>query len=224
MQEQINQNPRDSDKVHIAFTEWLFISAFGRNTVAPRFDNMGGAIAVGGFFNMLLENANIVPVSDMTGIVEFAGIWKKRGRVYATPSYYAFQLYSTAPVSTPVEADTNSPKYDVHEGITRLPEISNVPYLDVVAALNEAGDRLTLFCVNRHLNQDLSGTISVSGFTPKGHASIDSLFSTSIYDANSEDEPEAVTPAHSDVRLNGTELKYTFRHESVTRIELSSQP
>jgi alpha-L-arabinofuranosidase len=223
MQEQINQAPGDQGKVHLAFTEWLFIPRGGHNAAAPSFQNMGGAVAAGGIFNMLLQHADVVPVSDMTGIIEFAGIWKKRGRVYATPAYYAFQLYSTAPIITPVTVEANSPKYDVKSGITRLPEIQNVPYLDVVAAVNQSGDRLTLFCVNRHLNRDLPATISLSGFLPGGKAVVDSLFSTSIYDTNTEDEPLAVKPAHSEIPLNGSTLTYTFVHESVTRIELAAR-
>ncbi len=223
MQNQINQIPGDRDRVHLAFTEWLFNSRNARSEVAPDFDNMGGAVAAAGMFNMLLENANIVPISDMTGIIEFAGIWKKRGQVYAAPAYYAFQLYSTAPITMPVTVETNSPQYDVHGGITRLPEIRGVPYLDVVAALNETGNRLTLFCINRHLNQDIPAAISLSGFLPIGTASVDSLFSSSIYDANTEDEPLAVTPAHSDIRLNGPIFNYTFAHESVTRIEFRAR-
>ena len=95
------------DKVHIAFTEWLFISLrWQQHSDAPRYDNMGGAIGTAGFFNMLMQNASIVPISDMTGIIEFAGIWKKRGRVYGTPSYYTFRLYSTAgPTPVAVESD-----------------------------------------------------------------------------------------------------------------------
>ncbi len=33
---------------------------------------------------MLLRSSDIVKVSDMTGIIEFAGIWKKQGRVFAS--------------------------------------------------------------------------------------------------------------------------------------------
>jgi alpha-N-arabinofuranosidase len=219
MQAQIDQTP-NKDKVHIAFTEWLFVARDGRVTNAPRFDNMGGAVAAGSFFNMLLQNSDIVPISDMTGIIEFAGIWKKRGRVFAAPAYYAFQLYSSAPVSSLVAVQTDSEKYNVHNGISRLPEIEGVPYLDVVAAVNEGGDRLTLFCVNRHVNRDIKGSISIRGFKAAGTASVDSLFSSSIFDVNSEDEPLAVVPSHSQVPVKSGSLVYTFPHESVTRIEL----
>ena len=98
-----------------------------------------------GFFNMLMRNADIVPISDMTGIIEFAGIWKKRGQVYAASAYYAFRMYSNADATRPVAVETHSGLYDVHQGVTRLPEIEGVPYLDVVAAFNDTWDPPTFF-------------------------------------------------------------------------------
>ncbi len=170
MQEQIDESANFHDKAHLAFTEWLFVCCNGRAADAPRWDNMAGAVATGGFFNMLIRNADIVPVSDMTGIIEFAGIWKKRGRVFGTPAYYTFQMYSSAQPDVAVEVENNSGHYDVHQGVTRLPEIRDVPYLDTVAVMNKVKGRLTLFCVNRHLTQDLAATISITGFAARGTA------------------------------------------------------
>jgi alpha-N-arabinofuranosidase len=223
MQDQINQNAGFRDKAHIAFTEWLYVCCGGGNANAPRFDNMGGAIGTAGFFNMLIQNADVVPISDMTGIVEFAGIWKKRGRVYAAPSYYAFRLYSTADMETPVAADNTAGTYDVHHGVTRLPDIPNVPYLDVVAALSKDKSTLTLFCVNRSLDRDFPAAISVDGFTAAGKAAIDTLSAESIYDGNSETDPSGVVPVHSIASIGSGPLTHTFRHESVTRIELHAK-
>ncbi len=205
--------------VRTAFTEWLFHAP---EDVAPRFDNMGGAIATGGFLNMLLRNADMVPVSDMTGVIEFGGIWKKRGRVYGTPAYYAFSMYSTSGASQPVATDTQGETYDVHGGITRIPEIPNVPYLDVVAAVNDAKDTLTLFCVNRDLARDLSADISLNGFVPAS-AKVTTLFSSSIYDQNDELHPEAVHPHSEPVTIQSPKFQYTFRHESVTVIQLKNK-
>ncbi len=223
MQAQINESGKFRNKAHLAFTEWLFACCNADVADAPRFDNMGGAIETGGFFNMLLQNADIVPISDMTGIIEFAGIWKKRGQVYATPSYYAFQLYSSADIHTPVAVRTDSVHYNVHGGVTRLPDIMDVPYLEVTSALNAAGDRLTLFCVNRNLTQDLPATISLNGFAAKPQAVIQSLSASSIYEVNNEMRPQAITPLSSSAAVQNNQLNYTFRHESVTRIELTKQ-
>ena len=92
-QQQIDEHPAFAHRAHVAFTEWLFI---GNRDGVPSFRNMGGAVDTAGFFNMLMRNADVVPISDMTGIMEFAGIWKSRGQVYGAPGYYAFRMYSTA--------------------------------------------------------------------------------------------------------------------------------
>ncbi len=225
MQAQINESGNFRDKAHIAFTEWLFVCCGGANSAAnaPRFDNMGGAVAAGGFFNMLMQNADIVPISDMTGIIEFAGIWKKRARVYGTPSYYVFRMYSTADADLPVEVQNESGHYDVHQGVTRLPEIENVPYLDTVAVLNKDRNRLTLFCVNRHLTEDIPANISISGFAPRPTGTVESLSAPSIYEGNDELRPGYIKPAESSVEVANSEVRFTFRHESVTRIEFSAR-
>ena len=203
--------------VRTAFTEWLFWSA--EDQFSPRYDNMGGAIGTAGLLNMLLRNSDIVPISDMTGIIEFGGIWKKRGRVFGVPAYWVFRMYSNAEVARLVETQDNGQKYDVEQGSTRLPTIANVPYLDVVAAINSSGNKLTLFCVNRHLTRDIETRIDLSGFRPT-NSTARSLFANSIYEKNDETEPEHIHPLITSLSVDSGELKYTFRHESVTVIEL----
>ena len=205
-----------ANTVRTAFTEWLF---HGSSDTVPRYDNMGGAIAAAGFLNMLLRNADIVPISDMTGIIEFGGIYKKRSRVYGTPAYYAFSMYSNSGIAHLVSTTTQGPTYDVHEGIERIPEVPNVPYLDVVTAMNDANDTVTLFCVNRDLSRDLSASISIRGFVPS-KATAQALYSSSIYDQNDEVHPEAVRPRTEALGINSPLFSYIFRHESVTVIQL----
>jgi alpha-L-arabinofuranosidase len=223
MQQQIDASSNFRDKAHIAFTEWLFVCCDGRFPNAPRWDNMAGAVATGGFFNMLIRNADIVPISDMTGIIEFAGIWKKRGRVFGTPAYYTFQLYSTSEPDLAVEVTNNSGHYNVHQGVTRLPEISDVPYLDTVAVMDKGKDRLTLFCVNRHLSEDIPATISISGFAAHGLAKIRTIHAASIYEINDEADPEHITPEESSLPASGAPFAYTFQHASVTRIDFAAR-
>ena len=217
MHKQTQENPQARDRVKTAFTEWLF---WARQGDAPRYDNMGGAISTAGFLNMLMRVADIVPIADMTGIMEFGGIWKRRGGVFGAPSYWAFRMYSNANAVQVVEARTEVEKYDVEQGSIRLPSIPDVPYLDVVAARNEAGDKLTLFCVNRHLARDIAARISVAGFAPGPEGFEQTLFAASIYDKNDEAHPEAVIPRERSLKWEGAELECTFRHESVTVIEL----
>ena len=214
---QIQSVPAAHDKVKIAFTEWLF---GGEGERTPRYDNMGGAITNAGFLNMLMRLADIVPVSDMTGTIYFGGIWKERSRVYGVPSYWAFRMYSNAEATTPVEITTSSKKYDVEQGSKRLPKIPDVPYLDVVAALNDSGDTLTLFCVNRHLTQDIATNISFIAFKPTTEVAVQSLYARSIFEKNDEVTPEAVYPRECSAKMKSSQLEFTFRHESVTVLTL----
>lgn len=217
-QQQIDSFPAFAHQAHIAFTEWLFI---GNRPGTPSFTNMGGAVDTAGFLNMLMRHAAIVPVSDMTGIMEFAGIWKKRGQVYAAPGYWALRMYSTAHASRPVAVETQSGSYSVEHGVGRLPDISNVPYLDVVAALNDAGDRLTLFCVNRSLDTDIPAQIRIDGFAADGNAEVETLRADNIDEGNDEDNPDLVIPGQTSEAVSGGALRHVFPRESVTVLTLS---
>lgn len=79
--DQIQQSPH-RDRVNTAFTEWLMVS---NSHTAPNFTNMGGALFAAGFLNMVLRNSDIIPISNMTGIIEFGGIWRKRGQGLRCP-------------------------------------------------------------------------------------------------------------------------------------------
>ena len=216
-QQQIDQQPAFAKRAHVAFTEWLFV---GNRESVPNFRNMGGAIDTAGLFNTLMRNADVVPISDMTGIMEFAGVWKKRGQVYAAPGYYAFRMYSTAHPVTPVVVTTNAGSYTVTKGVTRLPDIEDVPYLDVTAALDESKKTLSLFCVNRSLSIDIPVDLVVRGFSASAQAEVQTLESASINDQNDEDEPERVLPKHTQERVARGAMQHVFPHESVTVITL----
>ncbi len=219
MQAQIDGVPGFAGKAHVAFTEWLYV---GNARTAPVYSNMGGAIGAAGFFNMLMRNADVVPISDMTGIIEFAGIWKKKSQVYGAPAYWAFRMYSNADATRPVAVETHAGTYDVHQGVGRLPEIAAVPYLDMVGALNDAGDTLTLFCVNRSLERDMDTTISVKGFAART-ADAQVLRADSIYEGNDEEEPEHVVPAANSAQVKGDGVRFVFPHESVTVMTLKKK-
>jgi alpha-N-arabinofuranosidase len=210
------------DFVKIAFTEWLFWAE--GNNAPVRYDNMGGAVASGGFLNMLMRNAEIVPLSNMTGTIYFAGIQKERSKVFGTPAYWVFRMYSNADATTPVQTQVTSEKYDVASGSTRLPAIPQVPYLDVVAARSDSGTTLTLFCVNRHLTRDLATEISVAGFRNPAVLSAQSVYASSVHSKNESSSAEAVVPTDTKVTANGQKLSITLHPASVTVISLRGTP
>ena len=217
MERQIEGDAQARGRVRIAFTEWLFAGAVERT---PMFNNLGGALSTAGFLNTLMRVADFTPVSDMTGLIEFGGIWQKNGRVYGVPAYWAFRMYSTADATRLVESKVEGAAYDVEDGVRRIPSIHAVPYLDVAAALNDAGSRLTLFCVNRSLTEATAAEIKVAGFAARS-ARGQELTAGDLYQVNGPEQPEAVAPRAVAVQAGTGGLRHTFPARSVTVIELS---
>lgn len=216
-QNQIDATPGYKDKVHLAFTEWLWT---GGRPEAPNFRNTGGAITTGAFLNMMMRNSSIVPISDMTGIVEFAGIWKEKGQVFASPAYYVFKMYSTSDISRLVDVTADSGLYSIAQGIKRLPDIDNVPYLDVVAAVSQDRRRLTLFCVNRSVNADITVHIQLNDFGAVSTAAVQTLSSASLTDGNDEAAPTRVTPKETVEQIPAGTWMHIFPRASVTVISI----
>jgi alpha-N-arabinofuranosidase len=219
MKRQIDADPATRDRVRIAFTEWLFN---GPAASAPTYDNLGGALCTAGLLNTLLRTADFTQVSDMTGLIEFGGIWQKRGRVYGVPAYWAFRMYSRADAAAVVETKVQSEQYDVDDGVKRIPAIHGVPYLDVVSAVNATGNRLTLFCVNRHLTRPIAASIRLAGFTAASSRA-QQLASKSLYGGNSEEHPDAIVPVDLPLNAQGRAFEFNFPPLSVTVIELDRE-
>ncbi len=217
MKAQIEADPKARGRVKIAFTEWLYS---GDRTRAAMYDNLGGALAAAGFLNTLMRVADFTPIADMTGLIEFGGIWQKRARTYGVPAYWAFRMYSTADGTRLVDTRTEVERYDVEQGVRRIPNITGVPYLDVVAALNDAGDKLTLFCVNRHLTRDLRASVRLGGFTAAA-AQGSQLTAANVIAVNSEETPEAIVPIPLTLQAQGAEFEHIFPRLSITVIQLA---
>ncbi len=205
-------------EVKFAFTEWL-LGARDPHAV-PNYDNMGGAVFAGGFLNAMMRNSDAVSIANMTGILEFGGIWKKREQVYASPAYWVLRTYANARPYALLKVDSTSPTYNISKGILQLPDIVGAPYLDVVAAESEDGSKLLLFCVNRHITRPESAMIDPGSFkVDDGSVRVTTVASDSVLTANDEYNPGRVTAVTRTERFTARHL-YTFPNASVTVIEI----
>ena len=206
--------------VKVAFTEWL---AVPDGHPAPGFSNLGGALFAGGFLNMLMRNTDAIAISDMTGIIEFAGINKKHGQAFGAPAYWVLREYASTRPQILLSVATDTPTYDVHQGNQRLAEIKDVPYLDVVAAESTDKKSLVLFCVNRSLThaEEAEIDLSAAGMT-KGNARITTITGESILAENDELNPTKVSPQTHSQAFKG-KLMHSFPARSVTVISLTQE-
>ncbi len=214
LHEQIDSNPATRGRVKIAYSEWMFRSPAGSRL--PNFDNMGGAVIAAAWLNMLARNADWIPIANMTGLVEFAGLHKKRGRTYATPQYWALYLYLKYAGDTVIGTETQTAQYDVHGGQSFAPDISGVPYLDVLGTLESATGRIALFVVNRRPHVTQPASIRVEGFNPDPDVKVLTLASPSLLDKNDEEHQNAVRPVESYALIEGGALRHNFPAGSVS--------
>jgi alpha-N-arabinofuranosidase len=225
VQAQVDKNPELRGKVHFAVTEWLFNSkGFGERNFtneSPSWMNEGGAVLAAGFLNTLLRHSSEVKIADMTGIMEFAGIWKHREQVYAMPAYYAFQMYTPVKGDTILPLTSDSGTYSVRGGVKPLDSVDSVPYIDVVATRSRDGRTVTLLCVNRSLEQDVPTHFDLGSMRITGAGQMQQIKSVSRYERNDEVEPEHVVPVPSTVTAgDGKTLTVTLPRESVSVIRV----
>jgi alpha-N-arabinofuranosidase len=211
---QIEANPSTRDRVKVAYSEWLFRSPAGSRL--PNFDNMGGAVIVAAWLNMLALHADWIPVSNMTGLMEFGGIHKARGRTYVTPQYWALYLYSRYAGDTVIGTEARVAQYDVHGGQVFAPEIASVPYLDVLGTVDSKSGDVALFVVNRDTKSSQAASIRLSGFAPAGVVKVLTLAAPSLLDKNDEERPNTIRLAESNEVMRGQTLKSIFPAGSVT--------
>jgi alpha-L-arabinofuranosidase len=228
MQAQIDAAPGYKGTAQLAITEWLFNSKGEgeRNFTneSPSSRNEGGAVMIAAAFNTYLRHNTQVKLVDLTGLMEFAGIWKRREQVFASPAYYVFQMYSTAKNDIVLPVTTDSGTYSVKNGTQGYTEVPDVPYIDVVATRSPNKRTLTLFCVNRSLTDDSPVMIDLGGFVAMKIAKLEQITAVSRYVTNDEVEPKRVVPQVSSLNVTPKEpLTITLPHESVTVIHLQEE-
>jgi alpha-N-arabinofuranosidase len=198
MQAQIDAASGYKGTAHLAITEWLFNNKGEgeRNFTneSPSSRNEGGAVMIAAAFNTYLRHNSQVKLVNLTGLMEFAGIWKRREQVFASPAYYVFQMYSTAKDDTVLPVTTDSGAYSVKNGTQGYADVPDVPYIDVVATRSPNKRTLTLFCVNRSLTDDAPVEIDLGLFAAMGTAKVEQITAVSRYVINDEVEPKHVVP------------------------------
>ncbi len=183
----------------IALTEWGLIVGGPHWQDGPNHDTVAGAVYNALCLNAMLRQSDRVTLANMTAFMHGGGIKKPNGVVIVDPQYYTQQLYSCANLQTPVATDSVGPGADV-SARGYLPAVSDVPDVDLFAALDHTGRRLVLYAVNRQESQPRTVEVQVDGFT-SSRADATVLDGPSAKTRNTVAEPDACAPRASPVSL-----------------------
>lgn len=189
---QITEIAGPNAKTRIAPTEWGIIVGGDKWWESPNHDVHAGAIFNALTLNAFLRHSDWVTLANMTAFMHGGGIKKPNGVVIVDPQYWTQELYAAARPHTPVQTLTNGPGHDV-PARGQLPAVSNVPDVDVFAALTQDTKSLVVFAVNRHRTEARPLRLNVEDFAA-------SAVSATLLDApdpqtrNTIEHPDAVAP------------------------------
>ncbi|SDN98806.1 alpha-N-arabinofuranosidase [Alkalicoccus daliensis] len=121
--------------------------------------NFEDALLVGGILITFLKNADRVKMACMAQLVNVIApiMTDNMGSAWKQTIYYPYMHTSVFGRGTSLQPVVVSPKFDTKD-------FTDVPYIDSAVVYNEENEEVTVFTLNRHLEEDILVNINVSGF------------------------------------------------------------
>ncbi len=199
---------RSSKRLWLSFDEWNVWyrardgqATDGRGTAAPRLleevYNLEDALLVGGFVNTLLRNSDRVRVACLAQLVNvIAPLVTSDQGVLRQSTYYpyawALRYARGRLLDVRVEGDT----YPISAtGLQAdFARAGDVPFLDVVATLDEAGRQAAVLVLNRDLTDERELRVEWDGVVPTRVLACETLTGADLKAFNTFDAPRRVAP------------------------------
>ena len=120
------------------------------------------------------------------------------GKAWKQTIYYPFYYTSIHGRGTALKVNMECPRYDCRQ-------YTDVTALDAVAVLNEGGDTVTLFVLNRSMEEDIALSCDLRSVKAESCICHTALEGYGYEEANSALEPDRVVPSHkpTDILENG---------------------
>jgi len=179
--------------------------------------NMEDLLLVGSMLITLLNNADRVKIACIAQTVNVIApiMTEKNGQAWAQTIFYPFEQASKYGRGTVLSQVIESASYD-------LVDRSNVPYLTSSTVLDEDGT-VTLFAVNRHLDEDMELVLELHGMGLNQILSFTQVSHPDIKATNSAENPHNVAPLEAtDAHIANSILKATLRPLSWNVIRLAA--
>jgi alpha-N-arabinofuranosidase len=215
LKELAEQMARKVTPPRIAITELQIMTR-----ARPNNQTIAEALYLAGIINTSIRLGDLVELINHTALVNHGGgLRKEREFVWENPVHLTSRLYANQSGRWPVRLRVTSPVLSVPE-LHDLPAVTDAPYLDAVALLNDAGDELTLLVTNRHPSEALTAEIALHDFSPQAEVATQTIAGESFLSENSFTEPNAVRLEPGRTTASQAGLRHTFPAHSVTALSL----
>ena len=152
--------------------------------------NFEDALLVAGMMITMLRHADRVKIACLAQLVNvIAPIMTSDSGAWMQTIFHPFALISNYGRGTVLHTIADAPVYESSHG--------DAPYLDAVCIRNEEADTLTIFAVNKALDEDMELTCDLRQFADYAVTEHIVLTHEDLKAVNTEENPDNVAPVHA---------------------------
>lgn len=199
---------RSSKRLWLSFDEWNVwyrarggAATDGRGAAAPRLleevYNLEDALLVGGFVNTLLRNSDRVRVACLAQLVNvIAPLVTSDQGVLRQSTYYPYAWALRHARGRLLDVRVEGETYPISPAGLQadVARSGDVPFVDVVATLDESARQATLFVLNRDLAGNRELTVEWGSVTPTRVLACETLTGPDLKAFNTFEAPRRVAP------------------------------
>lgn len=206
MCDEIGEEKKSDKKINLSFDEWnVWFHSNEQDKLMepwqiapPKLEdiyNLEDALVVGSLMITLLKNCDRVRMGCLAQLVNVIApiMTKTGGGIWAQTIYYPFLYTSKNARGTVLTTDVACDTYDAGE-------LQNIPYVDSVAVLSEDQKTLSIFAINRSLDEEVVLDLDMQGFEGANCTSHICLTGDDLKAVNTIENPDAVNPIEKEIK------------------------
>ena len=197
---------KNSDKtVNLSFDEWnIWFHSNEQDKQIEKWQvappllediyNLEDAVVLGDLLITLINNSDRVKIACLAQLVNVIApiMTETGGRIWAQTIFYPFMHTSQRGRGTALEVSCGCGTYSAGGK-------KDIPFINTAAVISEDGGELTVFAVNRSLDESCTLDLSLSGyegFNPVLHTALEG---DDLKAVNTADDPKKVVPAEKEI-------------------------
>jgi alpha-N-arabinofuranosidase len=228
---------KSSKRLWLSFDEWnVWYRARsdqftnGRRTAAPRLleevYNLEDALLVGGFVNTLLRNSDRVRLGCLAQLVNvIAPLVTNESGVLRQSTYYPYSWALRYTRGRVLDLRVESDTYQIKgTGLQAdFARDANVPFLDLVATLDEAAGQAAVLMLNRDLDAARDLVLEWGDVVPTRVLACETLTGPDLKAVNTFADPRRVAPRRLDPPAAGARMTFNLPPRSYTVAHLATR-
>ena len=198
--------------IYIAVDEWNVWYRTHPEEGLEEVYNLEDALVVAMHLNAFIRHARMVRMANLAQIVNvIAPILTHREGMVLQTIFYPFELYSRECGDLALDIFWTGDTFDGGK-------YTEVRTLDVSGTLDTQHNRLTLFVVNRSLDQPMEATIALASGRFAGPVQCHVVNGPDVKAQNTFEAPDTVRPHRTTLTAEGRTWTYTFEPHSVSAL------